>query len=152
MQHYSIGEVSKLTALTGHTLRYYEKEGLLQADRKANGIRIYSDNDIETLNIIHCMKDAGMSIAQIKEYFSICKNTNNDKESMQARKKLFEQQKEIVTEKIALLNKHLATIEYKIWFYDNLEKYGDINNPMNCSIMREKYEEILKGKKKAPIK
>ncbi len=146
MKYYSIGEVAKLTSLTAHTLRYYEKEGLLEADRKAGGIRIYSDNHIETINIIHCMKDAGMSIAQIKEYFLLCKS--DGKENLQARKHLFEQQKHIVTEKIALLNKHLATIEYKIWYYDNLEKHGDINNPMNCSNMREMYEKIIDKKKK----
>ncbi len=142
MKYYSIGEVARLTSLTSHTLRYYEKEGLLDVDRKSGGIRIYSDDNIETINIIHCMKDAGMSIAQIKEYFLLCKSEG--KENLQARKKLFEQQKEIVAEKIALLNKHLATIEYKIWFYDNLEKHGDINDPMNCFNMRTLYEQTKK--------
>ncbi len=29
--------------------------------------------------------------------------------------------------------------EYKIWFYENLEEYGDISDPLNCQKMKELY-------------
>ncbi len=143
MPYYSIGEVVKVTKLTEHTLRYYEKEGLLSVERKANGLRIYSDDNIEIINIIHCLKDAGMSIAQIKEYLLLCQDKAS--ENMEGRKKLFEKQREIIVAKLELLNKHLATIDYKIWFYENWAKYGDANDPLNCSTMRQIYEELKGG-------
>ena len=47
--HYSIQEVSSRTGLSAHTLRYYEKEGILtNIHRTAGGIRYYTDADMET--------------------------------------------------------------------------------------------------------
>ena len=41
---YSIGQVAKKTGLTAHTLRYYEKEGLLPFVQKTgSGLRVFSD-------------------------------------------------------------------------------------------------------------
>ena len=47
---YSIQEVSKKTGLTAHTLRYYEKEGLLpRIQRSPGGSRQYTDADLEAV-------------------------------------------------------------------------------------------------------
>ena len=44
---YSIGQVAKKTGLSVHTLRYYEKEGLLPFVRKnGSGLRVFSDSDL----------------------------------------------------------------------------------------------------------
>ena len=44
---YSIGQVAKKTGLSVHTLRYYEKEGLLPFVRKnSSGLRVFSDSDL----------------------------------------------------------------------------------------------------------
>lgn len=69
---YSIREVCEKTGLTAHTLRYYEKEGLLvQVHRTAGGIRSYSDEDLETLGLICCLKNTGMPLAEIARFIQL---------------------------------------------------------------------------------
>ena len=66
---YSIGQVAKKTGLGVHTLRYYEKEGLLPFVRKSgSGLRIYSDSDIGWLGMIECLKGTRMTLKGIKQY------------------------------------------------------------------------------------
>ncbi len=140
MKYHTIGDAAKITGLSAHTLRYYEKESLITIERKANGIRYFSDTDIETLHIISCLKDTGMSIADIKDYFSLCHKSCGEKASIEIRQQLFLQQKEKLQKKIALLEKHLQTVDYKIWYYENLERFGDESDPNNCAHMREIYQ------------
>lgn len=67
--YYSIGQVAAKTGLTVHTLRYYEKEGLLPFVRKSSsGLRMFSDNDLGWLSIIECLKETGMPLKGIKQY------------------------------------------------------------------------------------
>lgn len=51
------------------TLRFYDKEGMLPfVERLPGGIRMFQDTDLEWLQIIGCMKKAGMSIRDIRQY------------------------------------------------------------------------------------
>ena len=51
----SISQISEATGLSADTLRYYEKEGILQAKRKENGYRYYDDNDLTDLKYLIVM-------------------------------------------------------------------------------------------------
>ena len=69
---YSIQDVSKKTGLSAHTLRYYEKEGLLvDVERTPGGFRQYSDADLESLNLICCLKNTGMSLQEITRFLEL---------------------------------------------------------------------------------
>lgn len=64
-----IGTVSSETGLGIHTIRYYEKQGLIQKPIKdISGHRAYAHKDVEVLNWISCMKNSGMSLNKIKQY------------------------------------------------------------------------------------
>ena len=66
---YSIGQVAKKLGLTAHTLRYYDKEGLLPFVRKgSSGARVFEDEDVDWLIIIECLKGTGMQLKDIKKY------------------------------------------------------------------------------------
>ena len=66
---YTIGQVSERFDLPVSTLRYYDKEGLLPfVERLPGGIRMFQDTDLEWLQITCCMKKAGMSIRDIRQY------------------------------------------------------------------------------------
>ena len=66
---YTIRQVCERTGLTAHTLRYYEKEGLLPAvARSGGGIRLYSDEDLELLGLICCLKNTGMPLSGIADF------------------------------------------------------------------------------------
>ena len=53
---YTIGQVSKMFNLPISTLRYYDNEGLFPNIARSSGIRKFSDHEIETLNLIECLK------------------------------------------------------------------------------------------------
>lgn len=143
--NYSIKECSKKTALSSYTLRYYEKEGLIiNIKRDHLGQRVYSEEDIELIKSIDCLKKAGMSIKKIKHYMKIFQNENNQNDNnREARVKLFKQQKDILNEKMREIQEEIWWADYKIWYYQNLGKLVSENDPLHCekmkSIYRSKY-------------
>ncbi|MNI31168.1 HTH-type transcriptional regulator AdhR [compost metagenome] len=77
VQGYSIKQTAELTGITEDTIRYYEKIGLLpRAQRKGNSHRIYSDNDIETMKLITCLKKTGMSLDDMRPYLDLSLDSN----------------------------------------------------------------------------
>lgn len=135
---YSIGEMSERTGLSAHTLRYYEKEGLLfDVGRKPSGLREYTDKDLEMVEVVRCLKGAGMGIAEIKRYIALFKG---GAESFPQRAELFDRQCGLLEEKIAELEAQLAMARYKRWYYRNVLDVGDLDDPLNCLRMRELYE------------
>ena len=65
---YSIGQVAKMFDLPISTLRYYDKQGLFPNMERASGIRRFSDQEIEALRVIECLKKAGMEIKDINVF------------------------------------------------------------------------------------
>ncbi|WP_217241781.1 MerR family transcriptional regulator [Streptomyces sp. AC555_RSS877] len=60
-----IGELSRRTGVNTHQLRYYEAQGLLEADRGANGYREYDENAVLRVNQIRHLLGAGLSSEDI---------------------------------------------------------------------------------------
>ena len=65
-QYYRIGEISALYNIGTDSLRYYEELGILKPRRDSNGYRMYSINDIRTLNILRELRAIGFSIVRLK--------------------------------------------------------------------------------------
>lgn len=67
---YSISALARKTGLSIHTLRFYEKEGLLRhVERTASGRRMYGDASLGCLLGVLCLKQAGMTLPQMKIFF-----------------------------------------------------------------------------------
>ncbi|MEV0823761.1 MerR family transcriptional regulator [Nonomuraea rubra] len=62
-----IGELARRTGVDQQLLRYYEKQGLLEPERAANGYREYTDQDIAVVRRIRELLAAGLSTAAIAE-------------------------------------------------------------------------------------
>ena len=91
---YSIQDVSKKTGLTAHTLRYYEKEGLIPGvGRSQGGFRQYTDEDLERLGLICCLKNTGMSIQEIARFVQL---THEGDHTLKERVELLRQHRERV--------------------------------------------------------
>ena len=104
-------EVSKITGLTTHTLRYYDKEGLLRYVRKLkNGIREFSDDDLNWIKIIECLKSTRLQIKEIKKYIDL--HEQGDK-TLTERLSLFENQKHNIMSKHA----HIMAFRHLIKIY-----------------------------------
>ena len=115
---YSIAEVAERTRLTPHTLRYYEKEGLLPfVDRSDTGNRVFKEKDLEWLELICCLKNTGMSIKQIKEVIALSLKGDD---TLEIRREIFIRHRAEVLSQIEELHKNLDKINCKINYYDSI--------------------------------
>ncbi len=123
MSEYSIKQVSDKTSLPTHTLRYYEKEGLLpNINRSAGGSRRFSDDDLEALELICCLKSTGMSIKKIKEFVELSAKGG---QTLKQRCDILFEHKRSVEEQIQEMEKHLQKVRCKIeCFTAQYEKYN----------------------------
>lgn len=114
----TIAEVSKKYDLTPDTLRYYERIGLLSnIPRTNNGIRDYDENSCKRIEFIKCMRNAGVEIEILIEYMTLF---NKGKSTVDARKKLLEEQREKLLEKQKNINETIDRLNYKIELYEEI--------------------------------
>ena len=112
---YTIGQVSEMFHLPISTLRYYDKEGFFPNLERKGNIRYFSDNELEAIRVIECLKRSGLEIKDIKQFFEWVTEGSS---SYTKRKELFEHRKAAVKEEIKQLEKTLAMLEFKCWYYD----------------------------------
>lgn len=65
-KRYRIGDFAKLVGLSTYTLRYYEDQGLIVAQRDENGVRFYTEEDIRWVGFILHLKGTGMRLNELK--------------------------------------------------------------------------------------
>ena len=119
---YSIQEVSKRTGLSAYTLRYYEKEGLLSGvERSQGGFRQYSEENLEELGLICCLKNTGMSLQEITRFVQL---THEGDQTLRKRVELLREHRETVIARMAEMEKYLDKVTRKMNFFsDKLRIY-----------------------------
>lgn len=122
---YTIGQVSEMFDLPISTLRYYDKEGFFPNLVRKGNIRYFSNNEIEALRLIECLKKSGLGIKEINQFFTWVSEGSS---SFEKRKELFEARKEAVEAEIQNLQRTLSLLEFKCWYYtkameDGTEEY-----------------------------
>ena len=119
---YSIHEVCERTGLTAHTLRYYEKEKLLPSvGRSAGGFRQYTDEDMESLAMICCLKNTGMSLQDIARFMEL---TREGDQTLRERCELLKRHRERVLERMEEMQRHLEKVSCKVeYFSRKLDEY-----------------------------
>ncbi len=125
---YTIGQVSEMFNLPISTLRYYDKEGLFPTMERKNGIRKFGETELEALRVIECLKASGLEIKDIKRFMQWC---TEGPETYAQRKELFERRREAVQEEMARLQKTLAMLEFKCWYYDTAIAEGSEDAPQS---------------------
>ena len=128
---YTIKEVADKMEISEHTLRFWAKSGFFPfVKRNQNNIRIFSENDLEWVRIVKCLRSVGTENKAIKRYIDLCimgDSTIPERYGIiQATKLKAQQQLDELTKQLDLLN-------YKEKFYQNLIKNNltDTWNPMN---------------------
>ena len=111
---YTIGQVAKLTGLSISTIRYYDKEGLLNGINRKSGIRSFNDKDLNTIRVIECLKNSGMLIKEIRDFMKLCEEGDS---SLNERYNFFLDQEKKVQDQIKSLNQTLKLIKFKQWYY-----------------------------------
>lgn len=125
--NYSIGDISEMLDISVSTLRYYDKEGLLPlVNRTPGNIRVFDDTDVECLKMIECLKNTGMPLKDIKQFFQWCEEGDS---TIDQRYELFVHQKEKTEKRISILQNALERINYKCEFYRISKENGTTNVP-----------------------
>ncbi len=135
---YTIKEVAEKMDISEHTLRFWAKSGFFPfVKRNQNNIRQFSDNDLEWVKIVKCLRSVGTENKAIKRYIDLCIVGDS---TIEERYKIILDTKEKALMQMDELKKQLAILEYKENFYKNLIKNNlkDIWNPMNSVTPNDK--------------
>ena len=121
---YTPAKAAEKIGISAHTLRFYNKEGLLpNVGRDEHGNRRFTDNDLQWLSLLQCLKNTGVSLKDIKR-FAECTTIGDD--TIDERLALFESQTENVKCQIAELKRYLNLLKYKLAFYQKAKALGSV--------------------------
>ena len=118
---FTIGQVAEMFGLPISTLRYYDKQGLFPNMERASGIRRFSEQEIEALRVIECLKKAGMEIKDIRQFIDWC---SEGPSTYPQRKVMFEERKAHMEAEITRMNRALDMLKFKCWYYEQAIKDG----------------------------
>jgi DNA-binding transcriptional MerR regulator len=111
----TISDAARASGVSAHTLRYYERAGLLDpVDRAASGHRRYAEEDLARIQFLTKLRSTGMPIRQIREYADLMRRGDDTHE---ARLALLEEHRDAVRAHLAETERNLELIDYKIGYY-----------------------------------
>jgi DNA-binding transcriptional MerR regulator len=111
----NIRDFARHTGLTAHTLRYYERMGLMGSiGREANGHRVYGPQDVQWVNFLHHLRETGMPIRELQRY---CALREAGDETLAARLALLERHTEKVAAQLRATHEHLARLRETVGAY-----------------------------------
>lgn len=111
---FTIAEAAERMGVNPHTLRYYERVGLLSVGRDGGGRRVYDENDLSRIRFISCLRSTNLPIRQLQRYFDM---VDEGPETEGDRLGLLEEHRENVLAQLADIQQALAAIEFKIEIY-----------------------------------
>lgn len=119
---YTIKEASEKTGISVHTLRYYDKQGLFPAMERTDArYRMFSENELEEIRLIHCFKAAGLQIKEIKTYMDLIREGDS---ALQKRLDYMKAQYERIENQRRELELAQKMIRFKIAYYEGAIRAG----------------------------
>jgi DNA-binding transcriptional MerR regulator len=111
----TISEAARASGLSAHTLRYYERTGLLEpVSRAENGHRRYREADLQQIRFLSKLRATGMPIREVRRYAELVKAGDATNEERLA---LLEAHRDVVLAGLEETTRNLELIEWKIDFY-----------------------------------
>lgn len=113
----TIAEAAERTGLTAHTLRYYERDGLMRTPvrRSASGHRAYDEADLAWISLISRLRATGMPIREVKRYADLVRaGAGNEAERLE----LLRDHRERVLRQLDEVRDHLSAIDHKVELYE----------------------------------
>lgn len=118
-RHYTISEVSEKYQISSSTLRYYERIGLLpNIPRQANGNRYFTDQLLNWLEMIICLRHSGVPIEKLIEYAKLIQKGDD---TIATREALLREQLAELYQKRTNLQRSIQRLEDKIALYESGE-------------------------------
>lgn len=121
----TIGQFSKITGFSIDTIRYYEKEKIINIDRDSIGRRIFSDSDVAWMIFIKKLKETGMPLKNIQHYSELRYQGDS---TMVERLKLLENHKNDMIDNMNEMNNHLLNLDEKIDYYKKKIDHSELEN------------------------
>jgi len=113
----NVVEFSKCVGVSSHTIRYYEKIGLLgDVQRLPNGHRYFTKKDVKWIGFVQRLKETGMPLDQIHQYAEL---RNQGDSTLLVRQKLLEAHAYTLKRNLAKQKHHLNKLNQKIAFYQS---------------------------------
>jgi DNA-binding transcriptional MerR regulator len=111
----TVAEAAREAGVSAHTLRYYERAGLLAPiERNGSGHRRFSAEDVEWVVMCTKLRATGMPIRRIREYAELVRAGEGNEAERLA---LLEAHREQVVEQLAEIERNLELVDYKIGLY-----------------------------------
>ena len=121
----TIKEVSEKYNISSDTRRYYERIGMIpEVTRTASGIRDYQESDLSWVELVICMRKAGVSVESLIEYVKMCMQGDT---TFSARLHLLQEEKEKLEEQRSQLETAMKRLDYKISRYQKAVDTGELN-------------------------
>jgi DNA-binding transcriptional MerR regulator len=120
----TVQQVVEMTGLGEHTLRYYERLGLLQRVKRdrSSGHRRYSAADVARLETLACLRAVGMSLAEMRQYMAMIPQGAS---AAARQRSLLEERKAVLEERMRQMRRNLEYVEHKIAYWSAVEAGDD---------------------------
>lgn len=113
----TIAEASRQYGLSADTLRYYERIGLIPpVPRNKSGIRDYDQESCQWIELMKCMRSAGVQIEALVEYVELFRQGDA---TLEARKALLMEQRDLLLARMEEIQQSLDRLNYKIQLYED---------------------------------
>lgn len=120
----NIKEVSEKYGISQDTLRYYERIGMIPpVTRTKGGIRNYSIEDLNWVELVVCMRKAGLSIEVLTQYVKLYQQGD---ETFAERLELLKGQKQVLVAQRQQIDDTINRLDYKISRYEQAVKTGKL--------------------------
>lgn len=111
----TIAEAATRAGISAHTIRYYERTGLLAPiERNDSGHRRFTPEDVEWIVVITKLRATGMPIRRIREYAELVRDGDGNELERLA---LLESHREEVLRRLAEVKRNLELVDYKVALY-----------------------------------
>ena len=123
----TIQDVSEATGLSAHTLRYYERIGLIHPiEREENTRRLYTEEDLGWIDFLLKLRATGMSIKDMQKYAELQRQGDV---TLPDRVEMLKSLQSKVEARMSELNEHLKLVCYKIDIYQQIITEKELEKP-----------------------
>jgi DNA-binding transcriptional MerR regulator len=129
MDTFTVKQLSQKLNISSHTIRFYDDQGLFpDVMRDSHGTRLFTDDNLEWINLVLCLRNTGMSVADIRHYVDLCQEGEI---TVQERYQIILSQKEKAEADLMEMQKRLCILNMKQKCYEEIiaQKSGDACNP-----------------------
>lgn len=129
MSIYTVKQLSDKLNISAHTIRFYDDQGLFpDVTRDIHGTRLFKEENIEWIYLVLCLRNTGMSVADIRHYINLCKEGES---TVSERYQIIMKQKKKAEEDLKEMQHRLDVLSMKEKCYEDAlsRNYGDACNP-----------------------